>query len=356
MVGGWGTASWQQYAGLGVRQVEVQLRAAPVRGIPGIFVSLIHNQRVSEQDSDDDQELLKVYERLNRQFYTAEPHRYFERRWLTLVLLARKPDDLAALLADDAQQAHLQISPQTLGAPGGHNDYVAMESEVLLHQASETLLRLFLAHWGTDGCPWLDIAAERTPKQFKDRVEAEIVDTPSRALREATHGVFLDGARRPDSIASADWESALDNLASFLRYFARRWLDDAPLYNSLKHGLSAVPGAVQAAWASEPDLSDAQILGRGLSVDYLDFEKVAPKRRAWKQVTKWLDVEESLALAQVAYQMIQSLWAIGRARSGDGPMPRRGFLPIGLIPSSFRSQDRAPMRHMTVPLFLEEQL
>lgn len=310
---------------------------------------------MSEPTSRSDDDLLAIYDRLNHQFYTAEPARYFHQRWLSLMLLAGRTDEVTTMLRSGVSYEHVSVDAAEVSAEGVHH-YVSMESQVLLHQVSETLLRLFLAHWSSSGCPWLDLASERTPGKFKRRVEEEIIGLPLLELQEPVLFVFLGDAQlRPKALPVEAWQRGIANLIAFLRSFASRWLEDAPLYNSLKHGLSVVPGEVQLAFAEQPDLSDARVFGHGTSVDFLDSEVSGPKRRAWKQTTRWLDVGESLALAEVAQHMIESMWLFGRARYAGGPVPKRLFVPTDIGPHTFRSPNRGSAMEMTRPLGIDEQ-
>jgi hypothetical protein len=312
---------------------------------------------MSDPADTADEELRAKYDRLNAQFYTAEPGHYFRTRWLSLLLTAGRPAEVAALLQAGSTYEHFSAQANTQEITDAEmQSYVCMESEVLLHQASETLLRLFLAHWSSSGCPWLDVASERRPGEFKRRVEEEVIGQPMTTLQEAATFVFLGNIQRPTAVPPETWQQGIANLAAFLRTFAARWLEDARLYNSLKHGLSVVPGAAQLAFAEQPDMSDARSLGHGTSVDFLDWEVVPPKRRTWKQTTRWLDVSESLALIEVAHQMIEAMWGFGRARYTASPLPKRLLLPAGITPLSFRSPNRGSARHITVPLGIDQQM
>jgi hypothetical protein len=110
------------------------------------------------------------------------------------------------------------------------------------------------------------------------------------------------------------------------------------------------------AFAQDDDLSDARVLGHGPSVDYLDAERTGPKRRTWKQTTRWIDVSETLALTEVARQMIESLWLLARNRYAGGPPPVKLFAPLDITPASFRSSNRGPAQQPTMPVGIDEHL
>lgn len=305
---------------------------------------------------DGTQSLSRAYERLNERFYTAGPAEHFRTRWFALLALIGRPDEILEILKSGVayENVHAVIG-EGEASPEGIRDYASLESEVLLHQTSECLIRLFLAHAVESGCPWLEVSAERSAWAFKKRVENEILDLPTPDLTPHVCFWFLGSRTCPPDFDPADWEQCSANLVAFLRFFAQRWLTDAPLYNSIKHGLSAVPGQVEMSFASKADLSDARSVGRGTSVEFLDFEK-SGKSRVWNLVTRWLDVSETLALSDIARQMIQSLWELGRMRHANGDPPETLFTPNSIGPTSFRSPDRAPGISATFPTGIEETL
>jgi hypothetical protein len=69
----------------------------------------------------------------------------------------------------------------------------------------------------------------------------------------------------------------------------------------------AVPGSTRIAFARNADLSDARDLGHGASIEYLEDKRMPGRRRSWKQTTRSIDETETLALATIARQMIESL-------------------------------------------------
>ncbi len=134
----------------------------------------------SPQDNPDYLLATENYAALNERFYEASPHEYFDQRLGLLLLAAGKPEEVEKLLQggisfgqlglratqDEAQ--HATESPETKQRK--RERFITAEAEVLLHHASEALLRLYLAHEpviGADGppaihpCPWLQIARLR---------------------------------------------------------------------------------------------------------------------------------------------------------------------------------------------------
>jgi len=183
-----------------------------------------------------------TYRRLNTDFYAADPADYFHVRWLALMLLAGRPDDALSLFGEGIAFGHVYAKLENSQSDAeGVRDFATMESQVLFHQACETLLRLYLAHVGRPPCPWLDMAGETSFAQFKERVRNEIIAAD---VTSDVAEVFLGGSKVAfDGLGDDEWTDAIRNLTAFLRTFAARWLDEAHAYNSLKHGLAVLPAS-----------------------------------------------------------------------------------------------------------------
>lgn len=297
-----------------------------------------------------------AFERLNHDFYTADPDDYFHMRWYALLLLAAKPEATLGLLADGVTYEHVHARLETPDIdPNGVRDYVSIESQVLLHQTVETLLRLFLAHAGRPACPWLEVAGEMNFRTFKARVQGEILDADvsedvdDLLLAGACASVPSDAAQRPEL------EKGRSVLAQLLRIFARRWLDEAHAYNSLKHGLAVTPGAAVLSFIVDGEAVPSPVLlGAGPSLEFLECTPWKDSRRTWNRTTIWIDASEALAYTELARTMIGSLWAIARWRYAKTDMPTEVFCPSELDPLSLRSSGRAPGRHATFPTGLDE--
>jgi hypothetical protein len=301
--------------------------------------------------ADDEPSLDSQLDRLNHDFYTADPSDYFEVRWLSLLLLAGRADDVLAMLADGTTYGHVHATlTDATTTPEGVRNFATVESQVLLHHASEALLRLYLAHAVRPPCPWLEVASER-PHTFKERVQSKLLDPPASSLRADVAWVFLGGSATETGMDEDHWSKAVNNLTRFLQTFARRWVDDARKYNSLKHGLAAVPSATKMAFY-ESDPSEAHVLGSGPSIAYLESE-VTKRRATFTKTIEWIDVSESLALTNVAQSMIKSLWELARLRYTDAPRPAGVFAPANLWPDMLQTPDRSPAKRFRVPLRIQ---
>lgn len=97
---------------------------------------------------------------LNEQFYAAEPWRYFQQRLAHLMLVAADSDRYRAIFSEGVRLASVELTFEHAKAGGQDSptveqSFVAVEAEVLLHHAAETLLRFVHAHAEEDLCPWL---------------------------------------------------------------------------------------------------------------------------------------------------------------------------------------------------------
>jgi hypothetical protein len=104
---------------------------------------------------------------LNEEFYAGDPADYFLRRLLGLLILKGKPEELRKMMAESVDAGGVRLELVRQADPGaqsekddadGRDRFITADSWVLLHRASETLLRLYLAHAGDGPCPVLEIA------------------------------------------------------------------------------------------------------------------------------------------------------------------------------------------------------
>jgi hypothetical protein len=260
---------------------------------------------------------------LNRAFYSAEPHEYFWHRLWLLMIAGDESIDLAEFarrgLTVDGFKAGPSERPESEPHPEADKEeerrrrFVITDAAALLHHVSETLLRFYLAHEPLPACPWLEIVRERSFSRFKKRVGARFVDAAEEdgANREALARILYGTADRatltpaPDP---ADWEAGLLNLERWMRFFAREFLENAHLYNSVKHGLAVQPGEASM------QLDDGSVISaEGPAVAYLE-EREIQGRRMWAETTHWLKVGQLLAASYFGILLMRALWEIGRAR------------------------------------------
>lgn len=292
----------------------------------------------------------------NDSFYRSNPADYLETKLNLLVLAGARHVELGQMLMDGVEYAGIRIGPgladpsseEVAGAEVGDDDfdrYFTIESQRLLHHACETALRLFLVHASGSRTPWIEMNRDRSFPRFKKAVRATFVDgSPD---PEAVALVCL-GSRGPrESVTAEEWDEAVASITAFLKAFAVCILDDAELYNGIKHGLGVTAGdAVLIVEDSE--------IGAGPSVEYpVSSDWDAGGNRTWSVRTRWLDRTWSLGMVKVAINLIRTIWALGHYRHAGGPASGPVWFPGPFTPDNIRSAHRLGGRHMTWHLATE---
>jgi hypothetical protein len=193
------------------------------------------------------------YRPLNEEFYAGDPADYFLRRLQGLLITKGKPDALRALMLDgiDAGGVHTQLARGK--GPGaesekddaeGRDRFITADAWLLLHHASETLLRLYLAHAQVPPSPPLEVARERQAGAFKRKVRARFISSQRSPENYAENGEVFYGSLTADHLAGVDAENRqarLANIEGLLRLFASGFLD-AEAYNAIKHSMAIRTG------------------------------------------------------------------------------------------------------------------
>lgn len=291
--------------------------------------------------TDDDVD--RAIHRFNQAFYRSDPGDYLMMRLQLFLLAGGKRAELEQLVREGIEFAGVAIAAgKTATEPpddaaiakdaSEYQEFLTVESQQLLHHAAETALRLFLVHASPSAVPWIALNSMRNFGKFKQTVQA-LVDQPPGD--ELVGYVCLGSRTRPDERSEAEWLGAIEGIRSFLRQLAAVYLEDANLYNAIKHGLG-----VRAAEAMV--IFGAHVIGNGPSVEFPESGDWADDQRTWSLVTRWIDIGESAGLIYIAAQMISSMWQIGRFRGlgveGKGNL----FFPIELRPTALRTPDRPP--------------
>lgn|GEM_PF-6583300 len=200
-----------------------------------------------------------------------------------------------------------------LGALGAmDDDSRVVESVNLLHHAAEAFARHYLALRGFPDCPWLEIARLRSFPEFKRAVST---------LREASDGenhedliaVFCGPTKGRAPAALAAIEAAGQGLEMLFAYAADALLDEAGMYNAVKHGVAAVPGMRRLPSEVLDAVSGMTMRGNGLSLLTLEPVGEGVERR-WVRVIRYIDVAENTAMTTLMSQQLENLWAVARAR------------------------------------------
>jgi hypothetical protein len=231
------------------------------------------------------------WEALNRAFYARErgPHEYI--------------------------RARLTILRDT-----GDIDLRTVESVNLLHHAAEALIRQYLAHRGAPVCPWLELSRHRDFTAFR-AAESELRATLSAGDRpDDLVPVFCGPPHGRTPAATAAIARAGDGLSALLQYGSDVLLDEAGMYNAIKHGIAAVPGVRPLPEEVEGRRLPKQ-RGGGMSLLTLQPRDSDDGRR-WTRVITYVNAEENLAMTELISDQLENLWHVARSRYLGVPLAR----------------------------------
>ena len=280
---------------------------------------------------------IENYPELNRQFYSARPWTYLRQRMRNVLVVAGARDELhrvifknrlkVGILDEDHARSRPRGSRERQGRAGERSGaLIITETEVLLHHASETLLRLYLAHEPIPPCPWLTLARTHGFAEFKRQVKRRFLGDLSQ--EEASRKGHPD-LPRDDRAREAEAEpvrgglhASADNIESFLVHFAEVFLEAATCKNAAKHGLAVNSGESALELSGIPELSKS-----GPAIDYLAQRKTDDGRKRWAVHTKWIDVERSIGFVYMATSLIEALWGIAAWRYTDKRPEKMPFFP-----------------------------
>jgi hypothetical protein len=257
---------------------------------------------------------------LNSSFYRMSPHGYLRMRLRSVYLWMGNPAGMYGVLGEGVKFEEMAISHS--GEPDEEDEeerrrFTTIESEVLLHHVSETLLRLYLVHARLPPCPWLELSRERDFKKFKREVVKLQERLVSGAESDRIHRVFHINAARTAIKPTPDaetWDRAAENIARFLGFYAGHFLESAS-YNAAKHGLAVTAGeqgfALGAGQEKEPFLSR-----RGPAIEYLKVGGGSGERPRWSREVKWIVAKRAIPLIYLGCNLIEGIWNIGAGRYG----------------------------------------
>lgn len=275
--------------------------------------------------SDGSRDAAAKVRELNHDFYSREPSAYFLFRLRNLVLSAGRGLELEQLVAGGVEVGVFHLAEDDAESPSSLDEeqvedqhaFVTLETEVLLHHVSETLLRLYLAHEQSSPCPWISISRERSPQRFKEKVESlpERLDTAEG--QEQMCLTFFGAADRStfgdEAPTEEVWAELLDSSRSWLSWFARYFLD-SDVYNAAKHGLGVYPQRI----ALKVEIDGQPLLdGSGPCLEYLHSVTDEDNNRQWRRATKWVHWDRLFGAIHIACQLIDRLWTVARVHYGE---------------------------------------
>ncbi len=251
------------------------------------------------------------------------PYGYFGARLENLALVGGKYDEIRRVADEGITWGGIVLHPGLMDDEDRERDakatkhYLLIESEILLHHAAETLLRLYFGHAtpGDPPCPWLAMAQRFDFAAFKDDVRRRFIEETrptgrlTTAQRAELCAVFRgtdDPTKLTPSPTRRRWNAGLVNIDRFMRHYARLFLDDAPLYNPTKHGMG-ITASGDALFAI-----DGTAMAHGPAVTVLEIvDKNDRKGPRWRRTTRWFDFEHHTAFTYCAIILMRQLWTVG---------------------------------------------
>jgi hypothetical protein len=270
------------------------------------------------------------FPRLNAAFYSAEPHSFLRARVAILAVAAAKPEVIQQALSDGLDYRGLQVGAMADANEGvevadedhereREEAFVISDAVSVLHHASETLLRFYLAHApGIDGkvspCPWIEMAQALSHAQLKKRHVERFDGLPldDARFRELAI-VFYVGRPEQEHPQGEQIKKSIESIEQWLTHFAGVFVQDAHLFNALKHGLAVRAGSasMQIQTPADEGRETPLIQAKGSSVAFLEQ---AGDDRLWHETTRWVRPDRMLAEADVAARMLENIWRVGRIR------------------------------------------
>lgn len=196
---------------------------------------------------------------------------------------------------------------------------LALDGEILLHHAGESLFKLYLVHADKPECPWFEVVKLSDFNRIKAAMQA-FVDDPAQH-RATVREVFLGGPHPagPDNVSQAEWDSAARAYCTLLSYVAEHLLGGASLYNAAKHGMTAIVqdiGTMNLRPTGGQGQDGVDLLS-GLAATYLHQikgQRGRPEYERWKLVNQAITIERTLYMTSLVINALRSLWSVARAR------------------------------------------
>lgn len=210
---------------------------------------------------------------------------------------------------EDDVRKHVNIG-DAWGTPKGRwEQFTLLESELLLRQTQEILLRWFAAHATKVADVPLQIPRQRDISQLLNDAR-EAVRDPDVVLRV----VFgTEQERVPSGLGRAQVLGQLFGASWLLTRSIADWDRRRPLANAAKHGLVTFPGAT--AFTMEIDgVDERPLIDRKGSV--VAYPVVKGGETRWR--TSSIDIELNVALVALGVRMLDNIYMVGRCKqSGE---------------------------------------
>lgn len=245
---------------------------------------------------------------LNNIFYKSNPSEYFIMKTEMLSLLVVDDQELENIFKNERKLGSVTIGGSPVPRRVLRERMLATEAVVLFHHAAETLLRFYFSHRDFSSAPWVAISKDKDFAAFKKKI-----------LKEFNCGfdeqevcrVFL-GVNEVDCSDSRMVE-AVESFRILLKFVAGRYLDESFLYNSVKHGLSAIYPESDSEMVLKVGDDELPMLS-GHPFIYLHEQRQPGVRKgesSFYSLTQTL-AEQDLGLVVCIANAIECIWKAGR--------------------------------------------
>ncbi|AGB22153.1 hypothetical protein Mycsm_01761 [Mycobacterium sp. JS623] len=264
----------------------------------------------------------RQFPELNATFYTARPADLINMRINMLSLVACSDEVLASAFASERRIGDVFIPGGDLPSADDRDRYLQMEAMMIVHHASEALLRLFFAHVDHPECPWISMSASTNFNEFKDRVGAEL---KAGFNPEQIATVFLGGSDPNDAaieVTQEEFNQSVEGVDRLLWDCALRILQDAFLYNGVKHGLTAIALSDKSSKMTWTVGEKNIVIHRGALHAFLHrlrFPTAKKNEKQWFFSIADANPQRDVAVTRYIAAAIGSLWAVARRRYMGAP-------------------------------------
>jgi hypothetical protein len=251
---------------------------------------------------------------LCERLYQTDPFNYLAQRIVSLLAMKDHGAEVLELVPETFELGASAFT-RTADLKAAKRDqwrYAIAESQVVLHHASETVLRLYLGHVDRPAEPWIVIAEERVFWKFRAAVNELRARVLSGDEEDRIHEVFHGTRNRLEIRAGSDpapveeWDTAARNIGEFLTRFAAICLD-SNAYNAAKHGLVVSAGASRF----QVEVDGVEFMRtEGPHIEYLVNRTDGGD--GWGLQTRWVDPDHAIALSLAACHLIRQLWIVAR--------------------------------------------
>ncbi len=256
---------------------------------------------------------------LNRAFYQGFKEEAFLARLAVLGLMRGQADELAALMAKGVSWGGFAIEPDDSDAEM-FPTYAEIELVALNRHVAETFFRLFWVHARKEPCPWLALAAFRSPGDLRratDSYRAGELWSDDRSREQVLRETFYGSGAVSDELQASKVAESLSVLGQWIDVAVER-IEHAELYNAYKHGLTAVGLESFDVMTPAPDGAGEVSLRVGPGFRYVDRVKVTEPEPRWKwaMVLETVPWETRAAETAILSHLIMNIVHAGAADRG----------------------------------------